>query len=293
MRWRDATIGAIARGASFPGVIMAARLLATKRVEKPWGSHRLWPGFADPAADAPPVGEIWFDGGEDADLLIKYLFTSEKLSVQNHPDDAAAVARGLPRGKDECWLILAAEPCATIAVGPKAPVTADALRAAALDGSIEVLLDWKPVKAGDFIYSHAGVIHAIGAGLTLIEVQQNSDTTYRLYDYGRPRELHLEDGIAVAELTPYVAPTAPGEVEPGRAILVEGPKFVLERWTSGRRDVALGDGQHGWLVAVSGAGRAGDTGFAAGQCVLLSGEETVEVDPGGDILFAYPGAQRR
>ncbi|MBA3838588.1 MAG: phosphoheptose isomerase, partial [Zymomonas sp.] len=76
---------------------MAAQILATKRVEKPWGRHSLWPGFADPAVDAAPVGEIWFDGGDDADLLIKYLFTSEKLSVQNHPSDAEAHRRGLPR----------------------------------------------------------------------------------------------------------------------------------------------------------------------------------------------------
>ncbi|MBA4049009.1 MAG: phosphoheptose isomerase [Sphingomonas sp.] len=271
---------------------MAAEILATKRVEKPWGSHRLWPGFADPAAGAPPVGEIWFDGGADADLLIKYLFTKEKMSVQNHPSDAEAHRRGLPRGKDECWLILAAEPDSTIAIGPKAPVCAEQLRAAALDGSIEALLDWKPVRAGDVFYLRSGVIHAIGAGLTLIEVQQNSDTTYRLYDYGRPRELHLGDGVAVAELTPYVAPSAPGEVAPRRTILVEGPKFVLERWGAGARDVTLAAGQQGWLVPVAGAGRVGDLAFTAGQCVLVSGAETVAVGAGGDVLFAYSGAAR-
>ncbi|MBA4771654.1 MAG: class I mannose-6-phosphate isomerase [Sphingomonas sp.] len=271
---------------------MAAQILATKRVEKPWGRHSLWPGFADPAVDAAPVGEIWFDGGDDADLLIKYLFTSEKLSVQNHPSDAEAHRRGLPRGKDECWLILAAEPESTIAIGPRKPVSAEQLRAAALDGSIEALLDWKRVRAGDFFYSHSGVIHAIGAGITLIEVQQNSDTTYRLYDYGRPRELHLEDGVAVAELTPYVAPSAPGAVAPGRVILVEGPKFVLERWDAGSREVALAAGQQGWLVPVAGAGTVGGIAFEAGECVLLSGVETVAVHAGGDVLFAYSGSSR-
>ncbi len=271
---------------------MPATLLTTRRVEKPWGSHTLWPGFADPALDAPPVGEVWFEAPGEPDLLIKYLFTSEKLSVQNHPSDADAHQRGLPRGKDECWLILAAEPDSTIAIGPKAPISADALRAAALDGSIVDLLDWKPVKAGDFFYSHSGVIHAIGAGLTLIEVQQNSDTTYRLYDYGRPRELHLDDGVAVAELVPYVAPSAPGEVAPGRTILVEGPKFVLERWGGGARDIALPAGAQGWLVPVAGAGTVGGVGFKAGECVLVEGAETVEAAAGSDLLFAYSGAAR-
>ena len=271
---------------------MPATLLATRRVEKPWGSHTLWPGFADPAPGAAPVGEVWFEAAGEPDLLIKYLFTSEKLSVQNHPSDEEAHQRGLPRGKDECWLILAAEPDSTIAIGPKAAISADALRAAALDGSIVDLLDWKPVKAGDFFYSHSGVIHAIGAGLTLIEVQQNSDTTYRLYDYGRPRELHLDDGVAVAELVPYVAPSAPGEVAPGRTILVEGPKFVLERWSGGARAVALGAGQAGWLIPVAGAGSVGGVAFTAGECVLVEGAETVEAEPGSDLLFAYSGATR-
>lgn len=271
---------------------MTASLLTTRRVEKPWGRRALWPGFEDPASGADPVGEIWFEAPGTPDLLIKYLFTSEKLSVQNHPDDAAARARGLPRGKDECWLILAAEPGATIAIGPKAPVSAEALRAAALDGSIVDLLDWKPVRAGDFFYSHAGVVHAIGAGLTLIEIQQHSDTTYRLYDYGRPRELHLDDGIAVAELVPYVAPEAPGEVALGRTILVEGPKFVVERWGGGRRALALPPGVMGWLVPVSGAGVIDGVAFAAGQCVLVEGGAWLDAEPGSDLLFAYSGAVR-
>jgi len=273
---------------------MTATLLTTKRVEKPWGAHTLWPGFPDPAPGAPPIGEVWFEAprGEQPDMLIKYLFTSEKLSIQNHPNDEEARKRGLPRGKDECWLILAAEPDATIAIGPKAPMTADELRESALDGSIVDKLDWKPVKAGDFYYSHSGVIHAIGAGLTLIEVQQNSDTTYRLYDYGRDRELHLDDGVAVADLQPYVAPPAPGEVAEGRTLLVEGPKFVLERWGGGTRDVVLPEGVSGWLVPIKGAGTIGGIGWVAGQCLMIDGTETLEADASSDLLFAYPGDTR-
>ncbi|UVO50280.1 class I mannose-6-phosphate isomerase [Sphingomonas sp. SUN019] len=274
---------------------MTATLLTTKRVEKPWGRHTLYPGFPDPAPDAEPIGEVWFEapkGVRDPDLLIKYLFTSEKLSVQDHPSDAEAQKRGLPRGKDECWLILDAEPDSTIAIGPKVTMTADELRESALDGSIEDKLDWKSVKAGEFYYSHSGVIHAIGAGLTVIEVQQNSDTTYRLYDYGRPRELHLDDGVAVADLEPWVAPPMPGEVSEGRTILVEGPKFVLERWGGGTRDVVLPEGVDGWLVPVKGAGTIGGIGWIAGQCVLIDGTETLEADAGSDLLFAYPGDTR-
>ena len=118
---------------------MPASLLTTRRVEKPWGRHHLWPGFADPAPDGPKIGEIWFqtpDAGKP-DLLIKYLFPGEKLSVQVHPNDEQAHARGLPRGKDECWVVLAADPGATIAIGTLAPMSKDELRAAALDGSIE------------------------------------------------------------------------------------------------------------------------------------------------------------
>ena len=273
---------------------MPATFLATHRVEKPWGRYSLWPGLTDPAPDSEPVGEIWFQAPGDSapDLLVKYLFTSEKLSVQVHPDDAQARERGLPRGKDECWVILAAEPDSTIALGTREPVDADTLRAAALDGSIETLLDWKPVKAGDFIYAPSRTIHAIGAGITLIEIQQNSETTYRLYDYGRPRELHLEDGVAVADAVPFVAAPMPGEVEPGRTILVEGPKFVVERWPGGDRTVTLPKGATGWLVPVRGKGVIDGVAWHAGQCVTVAGTAQLHAAPESDLLFAYPGAER-
>ncbi|UIJ46669.1 class I mannose-6-phosphate isomerase [Sphingomonas cannabina] len=273
---------------------MTATLLATHRVEKPWGRHHLWPGFPDPAPGGEPVGEVWFQTPGDAtpELLIKYLFTSEKLSVQVHPDDEQAHARGLPRGKDECWLILAAEPDSTIAIGTHEKVSPEALRAAALDGSIEQLVDWKPVKAGDFLYSASGTIHAIGAGLTLIEVQQNSDTTYRLYDYGRPRELHLDDGVAVSRTGPYVPHPMPGRVADDRTILVEGPKFVLERWPAGRRRFTLPGDTTGWLIPITGEGAVDGVGFKAGECLTLTGSCELVAQDGADLLFAYPGERR-
>jgi len=270
---------------------MPATLLATRRVEKPWGRHRLWPGFADPPADGDPIGEIWFQAPGDPELLVKYLFTAERLSVQVHPDDAAARAAGYPRGKDEAWVILAADPGATIALGTLAPMNGEELRAAALDGSIEHKLDWKPVKAGDVFYSAAGTVHAIGAGITLVEVQQNVDLTYRLYDYGRPRELHLEESVAVSRAEPFVAPPAPGLVEPGRAILAEGGKFVLERWSGGDKRIALGEAP-GWLVPLAGEGVADGVAFRAGECLMLTGDVAISAGDDADLLFAYPGAAR-
>jgi mannose-6-phosphate isomerase len=210
--------------------------------------------------------------------------------VQVHPDDEQAHARGLPRGKDECWTILTAEADSTIALGPKEAITADKLRADAVDGSIDQDLDWVPIKAGDFYYAPSGTIHAIGGGLTLIEVQQNSETTYRLYDYGSDRELHLEDGVAVAHLEPYEPIVSPGPVEPGRTILVEGPKFVLERWSGGERDLAFPDGRTAWLVPIKGEGEVAGVPFRAGECVTVTGSERVHAAE--DMLVAYLGTAR-
>ena len=114
---------------------MSAKRLSTIRVEKPWGRMKLWPGFDDPAPGAAPVGEIWFDDPDGAalPLMVKYLFTSERLSIQVHPNDEEAKARGYPCGKDEAWVVLAAEPDSTIALGTTRPLSGDDLRAAALE----------------------------------------------------------------------------------------------------------------------------------------------------------------
>jgi mannose-6-phosphate isomerase len=267
---------------------MTAQRLPMIRVEKPWGRHNLWPGFADPEADGAPIGEIWFDapGGSEAELLIKYLFTSERLSIQVHPNDMQARAAGYARGKEEAWVILAADPQSTIALGTRHPLTADELRLAALDGSIEGLMDWKPVKAGDVIYSPAGTIHAIGAGITLIEVQQNVDLTYRLYDYGRLRELHLDAGVAVAIAEPFAIAPIPGPIGEERSLLVSNDKFTLERWAGGERGLSLADGQPVWLIPVSGGGTIDGVAFVAGECWLVDDSAEVIVNHGADMLVA-------
>jgi Phosphomannose isomerase len=178
------------------------------------------------------IGEIWFEPPAELDsLLVKYIFASEKLSVQVHPSDAQTIAQGIGRqGKEECWLIVAAEADARLGIGFNQNIGPDALRAAALDGSIEHLMSWHPVKPGDFFYIPANTVHAIGAGVSLIEVQQNSDITYRLFDYGRPRELHLEEGMAVARGEPYdMDRWYKCVTERGSQSLVDGPLFVLDR----------------------------------------------------------------
>jgi mannose-6-phosphate isomerase len=271
---------------------MTAERLSTIRVEKPWGRHDLWPGFVDPASSDEPVGEVWFDApdGESPELMIKYLFTSERLSIQVHPNDEQARAAGYARGKEEAWIILAAEPDSTIGLGTVRALSGEELRLAALDGSIEDLVDWKPVKAGDVIYSPAGTVHAIGAGITLIEVQQNVDLTYRLYDYGRPRELHLDEGVAVSKAEPFQSQVSAKVLDAERTLIVGSDKFQVERWSwAAARDVTLPDQFMGWLIPVSGSGTVDGEKWQVGECWTLNGTTQIAIDAEADMLFAYPG----
>jgi len=257
---------------------VTAQLLPSRPVARIWGRRDLPAAFGAPADEA--IGEIWFeDPDPEAALLVKYLFTSERLSIQVHPDDAAACARGHKRGKDEAWYVLGAEPGATIGLGLTRRVSPDELGAAARDGSIEALLDWRPVAAGDVFYSPAGTIHAIGAGLSLIEIQQNLDLTYRLYDYGRPRALHLDEALAVADPVPWVRPSAPREAGPGRTILAEGGAFVLERWRA----------EDGLEAAVP----EGTMLVSLGDSAVWAAKGRVALEGPVDLLAAYPGGDVR
>lgn len=207
-----------------------------KLLEKPWGRANLSPDLVGNCEG--PVGEIWFQ--PDAPLgsiLTKYLFTSAKLSVQVHP---RAELSPTGRGKDECWLIIDAEPGAMLATGFRENIAADAIREAALDGSIEHLLDWREVAVNDFLYVPAGTVHAMGPGLTLVEVQQSTDITYRLYDYGRDRPLHLEEALQSA-----IGTSHPGElrrnIDPASTqVLVEGPWFSVAQIANGDLDNVVG-----------------------------------------------------
>jgi mannose-6-phosphate isomerase len=236
-----------------------------------------------------PIGEIWFEApdGADPQLMVKYLFTSERLSIQVHPNDADAHAKGHKRGKDEAWVVLAAEPGATIALGTNRPVSREELRTAALDGSIEQLMHWQPVTAGDVIYSPAGTVHAIGAGLTILEVQQNVDLTYRLYDYGRPRELHLDDGIAVSDPLPFEIPPLPAQSDPAVLWALDGAKFKLSRHIGpGVTGGALDQGTSAWFIPLSGSGTLCGHAYQAGECWMITGDFLIEAGKDSDFVMA-------
>ncbi len=256
---------------------MTATRLRAVPVERVWGRSDI-PAEFPKLGEGVPVGEIWFEPPPDAPLLVKYLFTAERLSIQVHPDDAAARASGFARGKDEAWYILDAEPDARIGLGLTHRVSREALRAAALDGSIETLLDWRPVKPGELLYSPAGTVHAIGGGISLIEIQQNLDLTYRLYDYGRPRELHLEEGLAVAEPGPWTSPPTSAEEH----VLAAGAAFRVERWT--RAGTMKGPAM---VVPLASIGTIDGQALAPGAAWNVEGE--AEIGGGEvDLLAAFP-----
>ncbi len=277
--------------------------LAPFRIE-PWYSPRPW-GFCDLrpwynyVAEDQPVGEAWLTGdecrvatgshagktlasvfhespeallGKDAPspaspLLIKVIFAREKLSVQVHPDDWMAKKYGEPRGKTECWYALAAEPGAQVAAGLKPGVTLEQVRAGIADGSLEDLLQLLPVAAGDMIFMDAGTVHAIWPGSILLETQQNSDLTYRMFDYGRPRELHIEKSLEATRLVTHAGKVPPRKLG-DRTVLIEEDYFCVERIpleVSRSSTTLAGPGESAeglsYLFAATGAGRLTSPGF--------------------------------
>lgn len=268
---------------------MSAIKLTTISVEKPWGLTSLPKPFTHLSDGGKRIGEIWFEmpDGSQPELMVKYLFTSKRLSIQVHPDDKAAQAAGHKRGKDEAWVVLDAQPNSTVALGTVGKVSRKDLYQSALDGSIEQLMHWQPVKAGDVIYSPAGTVHAIGAGLTILEVQQNVDLTYRLYDYGRRRELHLEEGIAVSNPEPFqITPLSPQSDE-NVIWTVEGRKFTMTRFLGtvgmyGRIKRNAAD----WFIPLSGSGLICGQRFEAGECWLIKKSFELEDIGGADFILA-------
>ncbi len=247
--------------------------LSPRFLEKVWGSERIGPWFDKTGVSTPAakIGEVWFEGPGDLQLplLVKFLFTSEKLSVQVHPGDAHAATHHGSLGKTEMWHVLAARPGARIAAGFREPVSAERMHAAALTGEIEDLLDWQEAKPGDTFFIPAGTVHAIGDGLALCEIQQRSDVTYRLYDYGRPRELHLDQSLAVARREPHSA----------RAGARDGELVSCEHFTVGRREF---DGSPALFAPAPG-------GFTL--LIAIQGEGTLDGNPvrAGQVWYAAPG----
>ena len=284
---------------------------------KPWFSERVWgkrdlrPWYTD-TGTAELVGEAWLTGpqcvvetgpfagrtltsiapelGGEFPLLVKLLFPAEKLSVQVHPDDAQAKALGETRGKTECWYVLQAEPGAAVALGLKDGTDVAMVRAAIAGGTMEDLLEWVPVSVGDMLFVDAGTVHAIGPGVVLLETQQTSDVTYRLYDYGRPRELHLEKGLQVMK-----AKTMAGKITPrimnGFTRLIEQKYFVVDRFDFGEMtEASVSFDGRGCLVGLAGSGvvctAEGEAVLNPGQAIVVpSGDDGVIVDTETGVSF--------
>jgi mannose-6-phosphate isomerase len=307
---------------------------------RPWGTFDLSPIYPDHKF-SEKIGESWLTGddcrvangslsgqalgelsekfgaelvGEAArdakrfPLLLKFLFPHEKLSVQVHPDDECAQRVGQPWGKTECWYVARAEPGAQVALGLKRGVTCEQLEEAIHDHRAEGLLNWVDIRRGDLIYVAGGTVHTLGPGSVLVETQQQSDTTYRLYDYGRPRELHLREGLAAVKevvgsgkVRRSMAATAQNGFE--REELVAAPYFVVEKFNlseptalrtlddSGVRSVQI-------LVGLQGSGTIVARGaepvtFATGDAVVVpAGTWNFEVRPqrGVEFIMAHvPG----
>jgi mannose-6-phosphate isomerase len=290
--------------------------------EKVWGRQDLAPFYTNVTAKNR-IGEVWFTFKENrtksaerlgdliqahpqilgvaydaahpdqCPLLVKLLFTTERLSVQVHPRDDYAYTHHRSLGKTEAWYVVAAEPEAQVAAGFKEQISPQRFEESARSGEIETLLDWRGVTAGDVIFVPAGTVHAIGAGATICEVQQNSDITYRLYDYGRPRELHLEHGVKVADLGPSRYHFEPLVLGPGREELVVCDYFRIERLRpTGSAHFGAGAPYYMLLTCLEGSGQIAGEEFTAGQCWLLPAfaEEFEVRGAGSEWILSYTAA---
>jgi mannose-6-phosphate isomerase len=238
----------------------------------------------------------------ESPLLIKVIFAQDKLSVQVHPDDRMAQKYGEPRGKTECWYVLAADPGAQVAVGLKPGVTMEEVRAGIEQGTLEQILGVVPISRGDMVFVDAGTVHAIWPGSILLETQQNSDITYRMYDYGRPRPLHIEKSLEATRLKTRAGIVPPRALE-DRTILIDVEYFRVERVpvAGSRSSTTLpgpGEAPGGlsYLFAVAGAARLAGEGFdsieLAARCVAAipaaSPAFTIEDRGGLDLIRVSP-----
>jgi len=232
----------------------------------------------------------------DTDLLFKLLFINEPLSIQVHPGDVFARSIGLPRGKTEAWYILSASPAAKVALGLKRRLTATQLRNAIEDGSIADLVRWRHVQKDDVILVPAGTIHAIGAGIVVVEIQQNSDATFRLFDFGRGRELHVDNALSVAHAGPAPRQAVARRLTDARALLAATLYFVLERIDlDPGSNWELDAAGETWLVALRGEASVGSMRGGPGEAFFLE-DDRIILTAGADgfsALVAYGGPEPR
>lgn len=227
---------------------------------RPWGFNDLSPWY-NYQTEGEPIGEVWLTGemctaetgplkgqslqqitadhteallgtaaaAGEFPLLLKVLFPKTKLSVQVHPNDELAQKNGFPRGKTECWYALDAKPDASVGLGIVDGTTPDEVRAAIHDATLEKYMEWLPVAKGDMIYVDAGTVHAIAPGAVILETQQTSDLTYRMYDYGSGRELHIDLAMEAMRLKTRAGKIAPVK-EGSHDQLLREHYFAIERW---------------------------------------------------------------
>ena len=275
---------------------MTMEVASVTVVRAPWGKTDLRP-FSELGHDGAPVGELRFQRADrtapDPALLLKLLFIDEPLSIQVHPDDSFAQAIGLPHGRTKAWYVLAAEPGARVALGLKREMTRAQLRAAIADGSIADLVRWQDVAVGQGLLVPAGTIHAIGAGLVLVEIQQRSEAGFRLFDHGRQHDIQLDGAVGAALPGPAAAQVPAMPFSESRTVIAQSPHFVLEavdllpnsHWE-------LDAGSETWLLLLEGDAIFGRTQVVAGEAVLIDGERTI-VRPsarGARGILAYVAA---
>jgi mannose-6-phosphate isomerase len=282
--------------------------------ERVWGYRDLHPWY-NRVAEGAPIGEAWLTGDQcvvasgahagqtlgtlfakspeallgpaaprnGSPLLIKVLFVKEKLSVQVHPDDRMAQKYGDPRGKTECWYVLEAEPGAQVACGLKLGVTLNEIREGIEAGTLESSLNLLNVTRGEMVFVDAGTVHAIWPGSILLETQQNCDLTYRMYDYGRGRELHIQKSLEATKLVTRAGKVS-AHAQAGRSLLIEEDYFRVERVevAGSRASASLpGEGEPTpglqYLFVAEGAARVAGAGF-----------QSLDVPMGG--MVAVPAA---
>ena len=241
----------------------------------------------------PAAGGAKVSSEGDLPLLVKLIDARKPLSVQVHPDDAYAARVG-QRGKTELWHVLDATPDAYLYLGLNTPVSREELEQRIADNTVEEILKKVPVHAGESYYIPAGTLHAIGAGCLIYEVQQSSNLTYRVYDYGRvgadgkPRQLHIEDALAVTNLS-LVDTTPPCGNAPNGTI-VACPYFTLrEVAVEGAVEFSAPDDSFCHLLCVEGKVTVEEQVLRVGMGAFLSADETVSVQGSGKLLAVSAG----